>query len=315
MQKTTSPLASRTPLLASFLVFMLHNVYNSSIQVQPQVDPVIKGDPRVESVVNFGSFPDRLTSQGTRSCGAHVSPGLAGGGEAEEGARGKNWNWHSRRRLGGSLFFSRVVELVDRGNFQSFLLGKLSCVWGLLWGKLGDAWCCLGMVDSWWLLWFLVLDLTKSERFKHVQSKHQNVTKHQHDFCVGDLNLNICCSNTETGNFWTWRLSWDRFLAKDVTWLQQVVRIARGLSSRPGTVHFGDRQSLTLDFTSAGDKMFGSCSWWWLVKDHPFLCMFGEIFIDLVPFTLRVGLAQCRAQSGNFANEKLKQRHVHFRGD
>lgn len=29
--------------------------------------------------------------------------------------------------------------------------------------------------------------------------------------------------------------------------------------------------------------------------------------IDFVPFTLRVGDAQCRAQSGNFANEKLNR--------
>ena len=86
--------------------------------------------------------------------------------------------------LASMLWFCRVLSLDVKNIFASF----------------ASSWHPTGRGKCWavWLLWFLVLDLTTSERFKHVQSKHQNVTKHQHDFCVGDLNMNMCCSNTET---------------------------------------------------------------------------------------------------------------------
>lgn len=59
-----------------------------------------------------------------------------------------------------------------------------------------------------------------------MQSKHQNLTKHQHDFCVGDLNMNMCCSNTEsTVNV---DLELGQILAKDVTWLQQGTELSAG---------------------------------------------------------------------------------------
>ena len=85
--------------------------------VQHQVDPVIKrefiprtlnvweiSDPIQPEASHLGCRPDRL------ACGAHVSPGLAGGGEAEGGARRTNWDL---RRLGASWFFPRWWELVD----------------------------------------------------------------------------------------------------------------------------------------------------------------------------------------------------------
>ena len=160
---------------------------------------------------------------------------------------------------------------------------------GVAVGELGDVWCCIGMVDSWWLLWFLVLDLTKSERFKHVQRKRQNLTNHQHDFCVGDLNLNMCCCNTESDETsergdWVGTDSGQRCDLASASCAR-----CQGRSSGLGKVHLGDRPSLTLDFTSV--KMFGSCSWWWLVKGHQFLCIFGEVLIDLVSFALRAGVA------------------------
>ena len=112
--------------------------------------------------------------------------------------------------------------------------GEVELFWGLLWGKLGDAWCCMGMVGSWWLLWFLVFGLDQVWEVQHVQRKRQNLTKHQHNFCVGDLNMNMCCYQHRVPNFWTWRWSWDRF------WQKMWLGFSKWLSSRLGKVHLGD---------------------------------------------------------------------------
>ena len=81
-----------------------------------------------------------------------------------------------------------------------------------------------------------------------------------------------------------------QILAKDVTWLQQVVRVARGLSSRLGKVHLGDGGPWTSPLSKCLDYVPGDG--WWRITN---VC---EILIDLVSFTLKVGDAQVVPKEG-----------------
>lgn len=257
--------------------------------------------------------PNRLTSHGTRSCGAHVSVGLErgegaeGSGSAAVGFFPRWWSWWTWCKACGT-------HHGPCGLGDSTPRGKLSCFGVCCGGKLGDAWCCIGMVDSWWLLWFLVLDLTKSERFKHVQSKHQNLTKHQHGFCVGDLNMNMCRSNTETETSergdWVWTDSGQRCDLASAS----CVRIARDWARGWGRsiLVTGSPWPWTspLEVTKCLDHVPGD-GWWRISNFCACLARFDR-FCSFHPESRRCTMS---CPKWKLCKWETEQRHVHFRGD
>ena len=196
-------------------------------------------------------------------------------------SEGKKLSCAARRQF---VFFT-VVELVDSmqgvgptmglGDLGTRHRGEVELFWGLLWGKLGDAWCCLGMVDSWWLLWFLVLDLTKSERFKHVQSKHRNVTKHQHDFLKRGGWIFVV--PTPSLRLSPLTLSWDRFWQKMWLGFSKLCALPGDWALGPGTVHLGDGSpwpwTSPLEVTKRLDHVPGD-GWWRITNFYACLVRF-----------------------------------------